>query len=253
MLWNRLKGLTNKKYFHVIVLSIILLLIIFIAGLIILKYNVEGETNMPFRLTKIAIISSSGGINKETADSRWNFDICQYNDIYLYVEKNTNYDEVEAIKRISIENINVEAKNNDNIVLYRPKDSIEGKFVYENTENYIIGDNLQYDGDIQSNVANMKISNQGGMIAFRCANNNVGEYKSDEEQIEHEQLLKKAGVAEEDLYVKLNFDVIIGLENLKEYKANIDLELPVEGVVEEGITSLEINDLSKFIFKRISR
>ena len=34
-----------------------------------MKYEIEGEKNMPFELKKVTIISSQEGINKENADS----------------------------------------------------------------------------------------------------------------------------------------------------------------------------------------
>ena len=56
---DRLKRITNSKSFHIVVIIVIITIILFTAGLIILKYNVEGETNMPFDLTKISVISTS--------------------------------------------------------------------------------------------------------------------------------------------------------------------------------------------------
>ena len=74
---KRLKNLVNKKYFHMAIISIIFISILFIVAVIILRYQVEGETNMPFQLSKISIISSSEGIDKEVVDSRWAFDVYQ--------------------------------------------------------------------------------------------------------------------------------------------------------------------------------
>ena len=97
----------------------------------------------------------------------------------------------------------------------------------------------------------MKIANQGGIIAFRCSNNNVAKYQSDEEEINHGELLKKAGITEEDLKMKLTFDLTIILESGKEYQAEVKTELPIGNVIEEGNTSTEITDLKDIIFKRI--
>ncbi len=81
---NRLKQFTRTKEFHLSMIILIIAIIIFTVGIIVLRYNVEGETNMPFELSKIAIISSQEGVDKETQDSKWAFDIYQANDIYLY-------------------------------------------------------------------------------------------------------------------------------------------------------------------------
>lgn len=81
---QKLKNFMNKKYFHISMLIVILTIIVFSAGLLILKYNVEGETNMPFNLTKISVISSVEGIDKDSGENKWAFDIYQNNDIYIY-------------------------------------------------------------------------------------------------------------------------------------------------------------------------
>ena len=50
---------------------------------------------------------------------------------------------------------------------------------------------IKYDGDMESNLKSLKITNQGGIIAFRCANDKIAEYTSNEEEINHNELLKK--------------------------------------------------------------
>ena len=46
-------------------------------------------------------------------------------------------------------------------------------------------------------------------------------------------------------------DITIKIESGKEYKANIELDLPIEGVIENGTSSQEITDTKNIIFKRI--
>ena len=88
---EKLNDLVNKKWFHIVIMVIILAVLMFILGITILKYNVEGETNMPFNLTKISIISTAEGTDKHSDTNKWAFDISQNNDIFLYIEKNENY------------------------------------------------------------------------------------------------------------------------------------------------------------------
>ena len=85
-----LRRIVNKKYFHMCMILVIIVVILFVLGVITLRYNVEGETNMPFDLSKITIISSSEGIDKESGENKWAFDVNQNNDIFLYIEKNKN-------------------------------------------------------------------------------------------------------------------------------------------------------------------
>ena len=245
---DKLKDLTKTKSFHICMIMVIIVVILFVVGLLVLRYNVEGETNMPFNLSKIAIISTQEGMDDGQTNTRWSFDVHQSNDIYLYIDKNDAYDKTEIIKSVRVDNFQIEAKNQDNVKLYKPDATEENVIFQYNDEDMI--QSLEYTGDVESDLKNLKISNQGGIIAFRCSNNNVTKYQSDEEEINHGELLKKAGVAEEDLKVNLAFYLTITLESGKQYQAEIKTELPTGNVVEEGNTSTEITDLKDVVFKR---
>ena len=247
---DKIKRFTKTKMFHLCMVIVIIAVILFAVGIIALRYAVEGETNMPFELSKITVISSSEGKDKVVEASKWAFDINQNNDIYLYIEKNDNSNKQEIIKEIEINNINVE-KNTEKgeIKIYKPTSAEEATIFSNKEENEI--QSIIYTGDLQSDLKQQKVSNQGGIIAFRYGLNNVSEYLSQEEEINHSELLKKSNVTEEDLKAKLIFDIIIRLESGKEYKASISLDVPVEGIVEKGTTSIEKTDLSDVVFKRI--
>lgn len=247
---EKLRGLTNKKYFHIVMIIVIIAIILFVLGIVILRYHVEGETNMPFKLSKISIISSSEGIDKETTDTRWAFDVYQSNDVFLYIDKNEGYGKTEAIKSIIIDNIQIESKKKDNINIYKP-DAQEEKLIFKNKEENVV-QSIEYTGDMESNLKQLKVSNQGGLVAFRCSNDNLTTYTSNDEEINHNELLKKAGIIQEDLETRITFDLTIKLEEGKEYKSTINLDLPVENVIEVGTTSTEITDLKDFIFKRVN-
>ena len=247
---DKIKRFTKTKMFHLCMVIVIIAVILFAVGIIALRYAVEGETNMPFELSKITVISSSEGKDKVVEASKWAFDINQNNDIYLYIEKNDNSNKQEIIKEIEINNINVE-KNTEKgeMKIYKPTTAEEATIFSNKEENEI--QSIIYTGDLQSDLKQQKVSNQGGIIAFRYGLNNVSEYLSQEEEINHSELLKKSNVTEEDLKAKLIFDIIIRLESGKEYKASISLDVPVEGIVEKGTTSIEKTDLSDVVFKRI--
>lgn len=228
---------------------VIMVSILFALGIIILKYHVEGETNMPFELAKISVISHSEGIDKQATNTKWAFDLSQSNDIFLYIDKNSAYGKTEAIKTVTINNIQIETNKKDNIKLYKP-DAQEEKMIFKNQEQNEI-ETIEYKGDTESNLKQLKISNQGGLIAFRCSMNNLAEYLSNDEEINHHELLKKAGVTKEDLKTKITFDLNIKLEEGREYKTTIWLDLPIGNIIEEGTTSTEITDVKDFIFKRL--
>lgn len=246
---EKLRYIIGKKSFHICMVIVMIAIILFVLGIIVLKYNVEGETNMPFQLKKIILISSSEGIDKDASENKWAFDINQNNDIYLYIEKNQNYDKQEAIKAITIDNINVQKdEEKGSIKFYKPNISENGT-IFSNIEENLI-QSIEYEGAMESDIKNLKISNQGGKVVFRYANDNIAEYVSNDEEINHSELLKKSNITEENLKAKLTFDFTIKTEAGKEYKANISLNMPVGGVMDNGTASNEITDMSNIIFKR---
>lgn len=246
---EKIREITNSKLFHIVILMIIVTVILAIGGITILNYAVEGETNMPFKLTKISIISSEEGKDKEATDAKWAFDVYQPNDIYLYIEKNHNYKKTEAIKSINIDNIEIESKNKDNINIYKPDSESQNSIFKNSDENK--ADTIQYTGAMASSFKDMQISNQGGIIVFRCSNDNIAEYKSDKEEVNHTELLKELEIKNEDLIINLKFNLTINLENGNAYKTTISLDLPKGDVVNNGTTSTEITDVKDFVFKRV--
>lgn len=247
---NKIKKITKSKAFHICIIIVIITVILFIAGMLMLKYDVEGETNMPFKLSKIAVISAQEGIDTGETDTKWSFNVNQGNDIYIYIDKNENYGKTEAIKSISLNNFNIQSKNNENIKLYKP-DPQEEQLIFKYKDDDIVQD-IEYNADVQYDLKNLKISNQGGILAFRCSNNNVGKYKSDDEEINHSELLKKININNEDLKINISFNLNINLESDKKYQAEVSLELPVGDVINNGNASKEITNLDNIVFKRIT-
>lgn len=242
----------NKKSFHIGIILFIIFIILITSGFIILRYQVEGETNMPFIISKISIISSSEGIDREEQieGNRWNFDVSQNNDIYIYVEKNKQYTKQEAIEEILINNIKMTKKSEKGeLKVYKP-DVQNENIIFSNKEENSV-ESLTYGVQKDADMKNLKITNQGGIIAFRFSNNKVAQYVSNDEEIKHDDLLNKCNLTQEELSIGIEFDFIIKLNSQKEYKSTISLELPLEGVIEKGTVSKEFTDTQKYIFKRI--
>ena len=102
----------------------------------------------------------------------WNFDLIQNNDVCIYVEKNKNYKDTEIIKKIIINNIKIEdGPKNGKITTYRPSEHETN--LYEYDDNYIVKEELVYSGSEITNVKNLEISNQGGIILFRFCNKDL--------------------------------------------------------------------------------
>ena len=241
---EKIKRFVHTKAFHISILIFIVVMILFASGFVVLRYQVEGESNMPFSLTKITVISTGEGRDKQVDGFRWAFDVSQNN------EKNQNNSKQEVIKSILIDDLQVQKQvEKGTVKLYKPADS-EDATVFVNEEDKEI-QSIEYQGDLQSDLKKQKVGNQGGIIAFRYANNNLAELTSNDEVINHNELLKKANINEDDLKATLSFRITIALESGKEYQANVSLDMPIEGVVENGTSSREITDLSDVVFKRI--
>lgn len=240
----------NKKIFHVIIITVIIFAIICTAGIMFLKYQVEGEANMPFKITKISIIESVEGTENKEAAEKWNLNVGQNNDIYIYIQKNSNYGKTEIIKEIEINNVVINKQNEKGETkLYKPV--IDEKRMFINADENEIS-NIVYTGELESNIKEQKISNQGGIIAFRYGINNLAQYISDDnEEIDHSQLLKLTNITQEDLQTQISFNIIIKLVSGKKYQATVNLNLPTENIIEKGTDGIEINDVNDIIFKRI--
>ncbi len=249
---EKIRKITSKKQFHIIVIILIILILLFFLAFTILRYNVEGEKNMSFTLTKISVISQSLGDDKQVEGMRWAFDVNETNDIYIYIEKNPDYEKEELIKSISIESLSVEnAPLKGETKFYKPE-AQDVNLMFKNSEENEIS-NLEYTGDIESDIKNLKISNQGGLVTFRYSINNIAEYTSNEdEQVEHQQLLSKAGVQFENIKSVIKFKLKINLESGKSFQSEIALTLPLEEVIEQGVASKEFTDMSTYIFKRVN-
>lgn len=237
-----------KKVIHICIIITILVAIGFTGLIVVLRYSEKGETNMPFDITKITIVSTTDAKDSEDEENLWNLDVCQNNDIYIDIEKNENYEKKSIIDKIVINNMKfIKEPEIGKITTYRPSQNKLSTF--ENIEQYEQNE-FVYQGEKTSNIQEMQISNQGGRLAFRCANNNLGTYKSnEEEELDYNKLLEKINIKNEDLQSKLSFDIEIVLTNKITFKSTIELDIPIGDIVKNGKTSQEITDMD-IIFKR---
>lgn len=240
----------NKKIFHVIMIIVIVFVILCVGGILVLRYQVEGESNMPFKLTKISIVESVEGIETESAEEKWNINVNQNNDIYIYIEKNEGYNKTELIDTVEINNISINKQNKaGETKLYKPAQN-EKRMFTNIAENEI--NNITYKGELQSNIKELKISNQGGIVAFRYAIDNLSQYISEKDvEIDHSKLLKLTNIKQEDLQTNLKFDIKIKLASGKIFQTTVELEIPSDKIIEEGTVGIEKADLGNIIFKRI--
>lgn len=229
--------------------ALIIVLIIAVIALLILKYQVEGEQNMPFKLSSVFTLSNAEAYQEnENDDYKWDTEIYQINDIYFNIEKNKNYKETQIIKSIKINNIIVnEEPKIGKIEFYRASNNDDNLFTYK--EEYQINEGVEFIGDIKTDLGNLKISNQGGTIILRVVNKTGEKYQSNEEKLEHSgRLLNKVNILSEDIKTTISFDLIIELESKVSFKTNIQMDLPVGNIETDGYANSEIT--KNIVFKR---
>lgn len=230
----------------------IIILVIAIMGSISMKYLVEGDKNLPFKLSKITIISTAEGVENEGTTDKWNMAIYQNNDVYFSIEKTHQNDENSLIESISIENIKIVQKpEKGQIKTYMPN-SLEGRLFSYSKEYMLEGNSLIYKGAIKSDAKKLEIGNQGGTAILRFSNVGIGNYISNEDaEIRHDgTMLTKVGITDKDLEFETNFDFVIKLKN-KKYVSNITLKMPAgKELIEQGTTSEELKE--EYAFRRIN-
>lgn len=234
-----------KRHIAIFVIAIIAIIVLSV----IVKYSVEGETNLPFEISKIMIFSTAGGNGNEASENKWDLNLLQSNDIYIDIIKNKNYNGEEIIDKVIIDNFKIENKPiKGQIQVYKASNE---NGIFNNIEEYKIENELIYTGDEASDLENLKIANQGGLILFRCVNEDLGTYISNDDiEIRHDgTLLGKIGITNEEIKFSLSFDISIELKSEKKYKASITLELPYSNLIEEGTTNYKINK-EDIVFKR---
>jgi hypothetical protein len=242
----------KKKIIHIGILVAIIAILIFSCVMAMIFYEIEGEKKMPFNISKISVVSSVEGVDKKVEGYINSKDINQNNDIYIYIEKNENYKDTEVIDSIVINNFKInKVTANGEYAIYKPTGSDVDIFedLEENKVNEII-----YTGDLQSDIKNMKISNQGGIIALRYTNLNVSEYLSNDlNELTNLDLLSLTNVDEEDLKASITFDLTINLASDTSFTTTIMVDVPISGIVETGLTTEESVNIENIVFKRVEK
>lgn len=234
-----------KRCLFLVVLAVVFLFVI----LIMARYEEEGEKVIPFDIAKMLIVSSVNGEQNTESEHVWDIDVSQVNDIYVYIERNKNED--ETIKEIVFENFKTYPEDMSNIRIYRPTGELEKLYLYS-TEDYK-EKSIAFLGTVKDDMKNLEIANIGGMCGFRLSNENLGKFVSDEETEEiiyDGRLLEKIGISNEKVKLKLGFDIVIKTDDGINYRGNVIVDIPGYGLIEEGKTTIEINDFENVVFKR---
>ena len=218
---------------------------------IMLKYDVEGEKELPFSISKILVVSTVDGNLNEDQENIWNIGVTQVNDLYIYMDKSIAEDE-QTIKEIRIENFVVnKSPNKGKLKVLRPTGEIAN--LYTHSEQDYLNDKIVYTGGVIDDLKSLEISNNGGILGFRISVEELGNYISNEdEQITYDgKLLSNLGVTVPEIAFNISFDVVITTSENISFKGTINLDMPIDTVIEEGSSNKEITDFSNVVFKRI--
>ena len=214
------------------------------------KYDVEGEKQLPFSISKILLVSTVNGNVVDDPENIWNIDISQINDIYMYIDKTTN--DEETIKEIELENFTInQAPQKGDIKILRPTGELSNLYTYSE-QNYL-DSSMTYHGGVIDDLKSLEIANNGGILSFRCALENLGKYVSNENEeiVYNGNLLKNLGISVDELFFNLGFDLIITTSDNISYKGTLNIDMPISTIIEEGSSNIEITDFSDVVFKRI--
>ena len=196
------------------------------------------------------LVSTVDGNEQADEQNIWNIDVTQVNDLYIYLDK--TIEDEQTINQIKIENFVVnKAPSKGSLKVLRPTGELPNLYTYSE-QDYING-SITYLGAAIDDMKALEISNNGGVIGFRVALENLGNFISNENiEVTYDgKLLSNMGVNLEEISFNISFDIIITTSENVNYKGTITLDMPINSVIEEGSSSTEITEFSNIVFKRI--
>ncbi len=237
-----------KQYLKISMIILAILVVIACIVFIMFKYEIEGEDQdkLPFLIEKISVVSTADGIkNKGDSEYLWSGELVQVNDVYIKMSKNTDLS--GTIEKILIQNIQITEPQKGEVSL--------GKIIKseDSSNDYIIEDVKSYEifGGESTSYEQLTIANQGGIVGLRVLNKELGNYSSNDEEINYDgRILNLSNLSFEELKFVLKFDVLIEVKNGIKYKTSVELELPAGNILESGIEINEYINVDNLVYKR---
>lgn len=239
-----------KSLFKRIIIILAITSVVSFVSYIILKYNVEGEKNLPFSINKILMVSTVDGQANDDPENYWNIDIEQVNDVYIYIDK--TIEDEQTIQEIKLENfILTQGPNKGNVKLLRPTGDIDNLYKYSQDDCFNKG--ITYVGGRLDDLKSLEISNDGGVLGFRFSICDLGKFISNEvDNITYDgTLLSGLGLSIDDIKFSVSFDMIITTSENISFKGTINLDLPLDETIDKGTANKEIVELNDLVFKRV--
>lgn len=203
------------------ILLMVLIILAIIGAYIIANPKTQvTEEKEAFQINKITLYSSANAVSNEGLEKNWELDIYQYTDIAIYVEKLEN----KEIERIYIDNISISEKpqlGQANVYKKELEDFAKAMQLEKFAE--IIEFEVAEKGEFLQNCVNP--------ITISYVNNVKQDYPitNINDKLEYNaSVLKRAKILTSEIKAQISFDVnIVDSENIK-HTCNVQLEVPVE-------------------------
>ncbi len=228
--------IAKYKILMVIFTIFILLLVIFIV-IVGIKLEQKGEWKKYFEIDSFQIISSVD-VNRETGQEKDTLIINELNDIYLKI-KNNDRNKINSIKSVKIKNIKiVEATNKENIRIYQAGQNENNLFGDDKREIMLEKDEMIFVGD-----------GNEIMSVFRIKKNNlISEFIDKNQTIEYNLKILNGKIKNNnDLKIKLTYDLIIELNDGKKYMSKMNVSV-LENIKYNNAYYIENKDTNNLFF-----
>lgn len=218
---------------------------------VVIKYNVEGEKELPYKIEKIQITSHiDANDNENKSDNIWDVNLKEDNNVFIFITKR-NENVEETIKEVKLSNFKITEKSKvGDVKIYRPTGDL-GNNLYTQSEQDYLNSEITYLGDKVDTLKNLEIRNEGGMIGFRASLEDLGNFTSNDGVVYDGGLLSKIGLTNDDVKFGMTFDLTIVLDNNVKFTGTIKLNFPSGDIIKETEPLLELTDFKDVVFKRI--
>ena len=240
----------KKNLFKKCIFFIFITCLLMVVLSIMIKYDVEGEKVLPYSVSKILLVSTVDGNVVDDPEHIWNIGVTQVNDIYVYIDKTMETD--LTIKEIKLENfIITKQPQKGKVRLLRPTGDLNNLYTYSQQD--YLAEGITYQGETIDDLKSLEISNTGGVLAFRLSLEELGTFISNENiEITYDgKLLSNLGINIDEIKFNTSFDIIITTSDDVSYRGTLNLNLPIDTVIEEGSSNIELTDFENVVFKRV--
>ena len=268
---QKFKNQTRTKLGIIAVLSVVIMIILnyMISVNVVSKmfaeevndfYKLNAQTI--FTIDKIYLYSSAGANKNDTKRPIWDLDLCQYTDIAIYINNDSEHDGVNytnSIKEMYIDNIKYTGPNMGNPELYFKDITEFGKFniVDKNKVNDRLDYSIKNDGDLDYSSPEI-YADCSNPITLEYVNNSIKKNHiiSDisQELTFDGTLLRRAEIVLGNLICGVSFNIhIINFYN-QHFIANVYIEIPLNDEVNsvsiyDGSIEKEIKNMNIKFFR----